>query len=97
MTLFSAPTGNLVSQHEKLDIFGGGRAAHQQDQPEQLPEDQRVWSPSLKHLIRCRGRVLEPDRYTGPVGRSRRPRDQLLLKCVINGDSTIQSSLSESR
>jgi len=77
VTLFSAPTGNLVSQHEKLDIFGGGRAAHQQDQPEQLPEDQRVWSPSLKHLIRCRGRVLEPDRYKvhragGPIAAAER-------------------------
>ncbi len=32
--------GDLVAQHEELDIFGGGRTAHQQDQPKHLPEDQ---------------------------------------------------------
>jgi hypothetical protein len=29
-----------VPQHEELDILGGGRAAHQQEQSEYLPEDQ---------------------------------------------------------
>ena len=31
---------NLVTQHEELDVLGGGRAAHQQVQPEHLQEDQ---------------------------------------------------------
>ena len=29
-----------MPQHEKLDVLTGGRAAHQQDQSEHLPEDQ---------------------------------------------------------
>ena len=32
--------GRAGKQHEELDVLGGGRAAHQQDQPEYLPEDQ---------------------------------------------------------
>jgi hypothetical protein len=32
--------GDLVAQHEELDVLGGGRAAHQLDQSEHLPEDQ---------------------------------------------------------
>ena len=32
--------GDLVTQHEELDVLGGGRATQQQDQPEHLPEDQ---------------------------------------------------------
>jgi hypothetical protein len=28
--------GDLVPQHEQFDVFGGGRAAHQQDQSENL-------------------------------------------------------------
>ena len=35
-----AQDGDLVPQHEELDVLGSGRAAHQQDQPEHLPEDQ---------------------------------------------------------
>ena len=31
--------GDLVPQHEELDVLGGGRATQQQDQPEHLPED----------------------------------------------------------
>ena len=31
--------GDLVAQHEELDVLGGGRAAHQQE-PKHLPEDQ---------------------------------------------------------
>src|SRR4051794_30378692 len=31
---------DLVTQHKKLDVLGGGRATRQQDQPEHLPEDQ---------------------------------------------------------
>ena len=31
--------GDLVTQHEELDVLGGGRATRQQDQPEHLPED----------------------------------------------------------
>jgi hypothetical protein len=29
-----------VPRHEELDVLRGGRAAHQQDKPEHLPEDQ---------------------------------------------------------
>ena len=36
----AAQDGDLVAQHEELDVLGGGRAAHQQDQSEHLPEDQ---------------------------------------------------------
>src|SRR3954471_3902749 len=32
--------GDLLAQHEELDVLGGGRTAHQQDQPKYLPEDQ---------------------------------------------------------
>jgi hypothetical protein len=31
--------GDLVAQHEELDVLGGGRATRQQDQPEHLPKD----------------------------------------------------------
>ena len=36
----AAQHGDLVPQHEQLDVLGGGRAAQQQDQPEHLLEDQ---------------------------------------------------------
>jgi hypothetical protein len=31
---------DLVAQYEQLDVFGGGRATQQQEQPEHLREDQ---------------------------------------------------------
>ena len=64
----AAQDGDLVAQHEELDVLGGGRAAHQQDQPEHLPEDQ-VQQPQ-RHvgimptrrlpLVSDPARVLEP-------------------------------------
>jgi hypothetical protein len=33
---FGHPHGDLVSQHEQFEVFGGGRTAHQQDQSEHL-------------------------------------------------------------
>src|SRR4029079_19134286 len=36
----AAQDGDLVPQHEELDVLGGGRAAHQQDHSEHLREDQ---------------------------------------------------------
>jgi hypothetical protein len=36
----TAQDGDLVLQHEKLDALAGGRAAHQQDNPEHLSKDQ---------------------------------------------------------
>jgi hypothetical protein len=36
----AAEDGDLVPEHEELDVFSGGRATQQQDQPEDLPEDQ---------------------------------------------------------
>jgi len=34
----AAEHGDLVAQHEDLDVLGGGRTAQQQDQPEHVPE-----------------------------------------------------------
>jgi hypothetical protein len=34
----AAEHGDLVAQHEELDVLGGGRATRQQDQPENTPE-----------------------------------------------------------
>ena len=34
----AAQDGDLVAQHEELDVLGGGRAARQHDQPEHLPK-----------------------------------------------------------
>ena len=36
----AAQHGDLVAQHEELNILSGGRTADQQDQPEHLPEHQ---------------------------------------------------------
>jgi len=36
----AAEYGEFVAQHEELDVLGGGRAAQQQEQPEQVLEDQ---------------------------------------------------------
>ena len=36
----AAEDGDFVAQHKELDFLGRGRAAHQQDQPEQTAEDQ---------------------------------------------------------
>ena len=52
-----AQDGDLVAQHEELDVLGCGRAAHQQDQPEHLPEDQ----------------VQEPQRHVGIMPTRRLP------------------------
>ena len=49
--------GDLVAQHEELDILGGGGTAHQQDQPKHLPEDQ----------------VRQPQRYSGIMSDRRSP------------------------
>jgi len=38
--LGSAEHGGLLPQHDELDVLAGGRAAHQEDQSEQLTEDQ---------------------------------------------------------
>jgi hypothetical protein len=32
----AAKDGDLVPQHEQFDVFAGGRAAHQQDQSDNL-------------------------------------------------------------
>jgi len=36
----AAEHGDLVAQDEELDVFGGGRGAHQQEQSECVWEDQ---------------------------------------------------------
>ena len=53
----AAQHGDLVAQHEELDVLGGGRAAQQQDQPEHLPEDQ----------------VQQPQRHAGIMSDRRSP------------------------
>ena len=53
----AAQDGDLVAQHEELDVLGGGRAAQQQDQPEHLPEDQ----------------VQQPQRHAGIMSDQRSP------------------------
>jgi hypothetical protein len=57
----AAQDGDLVAQHEEFDVFGGGRAAHQQDQSEHLPED-RVEQPQ-RHvgIMPTRGSPLVSD------------------------------------
>jgi hypothetical protein len=49
--------GDLVPQHEELDVLSGGPAAQQQDQPEHLPEDQ----------------VQQPQRHAGIMSDQRSP------------------------
>ena len=36
----AAQDGDLMPQHEDLNVLNGGRAAQQQDQSEHLPKDQ---------------------------------------------------------
>jgi hypothetical protein len=49
--------GDLVTQHEELDILGGGRADHQQDQSEYVRKDQ----------------VQQPQRHVGIMPTRRPP------------------------
>ena len=76
----AAQHGDLVAQHEELDVLGGGRAAHQQDQSEHLPEDQ-VQQPqrhagdhaqtSDHRWSATQARLLAPHRFpSGSVARS---------------------------
>ena len=51
----AAEDGGLVPLDEELDVLGGGRAAHQQDQSEHLPEDQ----------------IQQPQRHVGIMPNSR--------------------------
>ena len=53
----AAQDGDLVAQHEELDVLGRGRAAHQQDQPEHLTKDQ----------------VQQPQRHAGIMSDQRSP------------------------
>ena len=53
----AAQDGDLVAQHEDLDILGSGRATRQQDQPEHLPEDQ----------------IEQPQRHAGIMSDQRSP------------------------
>src|SRR3954451_4112577 len=53
----AAQDGDLVAQHEELDVLGGGRATRQQAEPEHLPEDQ----------------VQQPQRHPGIMSDQRSP------------------------
>ena len=46
-----------MAQHEELDVLGGGRSGHQQEQPEHLQEDQ----------------VEQPQRHAGIMSDRRSP------------------------
>ena len=64
----AAQDGDLVAQHEELDVLGGGGAAEQQDQSEHLPEDQvqqtqrhvGIMSDQRSPLVSDPGRLLAP-------------------------------------
>ena len=47
--------GDLVTQHEELDVLGGGRAAHQQDQSEYERKDQVQQSQRHVGIMPTRG------------------------------------------
>ena len=53
----TAQNGDLVAEHEELDVLGGRRAAQQQDQPEHPHEDQ----------------VEQPQRHVGIMSDRRSP------------------------
>ena len=60
--------GDLVAQHEELDVLDEGRATRQQDQPEHLPEEQ-VEQPQRHVGIMSDQRSLlvsDPDRLLAP-------------------------------
>ena len=67
----AAQDGDLVAQHEELDVLGGGRAAHQQDQSEHLPEDQveqpqrhiGIMPTRRSPLVSDPARILAPHRH----------------------------------
>ena len=70
----AAENGDLVPQHEELDVLGGGRAAQQQDQPEHLPEDQIQQAQRhvgdharLSHVVNHRWSATVPD-FWNPTG-----------------------------
>ena len=53
----AAQYGDLVAQHEELDVLRGGRAGQEYDQPEYLPEDQ----------------IEQPQRHSGIMSDQRSP------------------------
>jgi hypothetical protein len=74
----AAEDGDLMAQHEELDVLGGGRATQEQDQPEHLSEDQ-IRQPQRHGGDRARASeradhrrrgvcdVLEPRRFRARV------------------------------
>ncbi len=88
----AAEDGHLVAQHEQFDVLGGGRAGHQEDQPEhpmeeQIQQPQRHGGRSCPAAEGCRspqvsGRcdVLEPRRFPKEIWRqiwSNNPSERL--------------------
>jgi hypothetical protein len=78
--------GDLVPQHKQLDILGGGRTAHQQDQPKHLPEDQveqaqrhaGIMSDRRSPLAAALGEFWHPARARHPQhGRRRTDQNRL--------------------
>jgi hypothetical protein len=79
----AAQDGDLVAQHEELDVLCCRRAGHEQDQPEHLPEDQ-VEQPQrhVGMMPNCRSSLVSGPhptsgtpqvRRSGTVVRSARP------------------------
>ena len=74
----AAQDGDLVPQHEELDVLGGGRAAQQQDQAEHLPEDQIQQSQRHTGIMPSQRSPLVSD-PSPTIGTPQGPRlDQLL-------------------
>jgi len=74
----SSEDGDLVPQHEELDVLGGGRAAQQQDQAEHLPEDQIQQSQRHTGIMPSQRSPLVSD-PSPTIGTPQGPRlDQLL-------------------
>jgi hypothetical protein len=75
---------DLVTQHKKLDVLGGGRATRQQDQPENLPEDQvqqarthsAIMSDQRSPLVSDQGQTSGTPQVNHPGPTSGTPRDQ---------------------
>ena len=68
--------GDLVTQHEELDVLGGGRAAHQQDQSEHVQKDQVQQSQRHVGIMPTRGSPLvsDPGPTSGTPQAQRVPR-----------------------
>ena len=88
----AAEYGDLVPQHEELDVLGAGCATHQQEQPEHVLEDQAQQSNDAAEIMSGRRDhqsppvsdmciILEPRRCRA----ARRGRGTPFLNCGLGG------------